>query len=106
MIASVTQSGGVSPTMPVLSMTRASVPALVPFPQLSPLVHRYHPTLPSPCTLGQQVTTYCPILLSRTTLCPYCSVIASLYAIVLDFLLSCHCYYSDILIVITYAYYW
>ncbi len=106
MTAPVTQSGSVNPTTPVLFMTHASAPAPVPFPQLSPLVRRYHPTLPSPYTLGQQVTAYHPILLSYTTSSPYCLVIASLYTIVLDFLLSCSLYCSGILIVITYTYYW
>ncbi len=72
MIALVTQSGGVSPTTPALSITYASAPVQVPFPQLSPPVHHYHPTPPSPCTLGQQVTTYRLVLLSCTTMCSYC----------------------------------
>ncbi len=105
-IAPVTQSGSVSPTTPALSMTHASILTPVPFPQLSPLIHHYHPTLPSPCALGQQVTVYHPILLSYTASSPYCSVIASSYTIVLDFLLSCSLYCSGILIVITYTYYW
>ncbi len=48
---------GASPMMPALSMTHASVPVLVPFPQLSPHVHSYCPIIPNPCTLGQQVIT-------------------------------------------------
>jgi len=48
---------------PILSITPVSVPAPVPFPQLSPLVHSYHPITPSPYTLGQQVIAYCPVLL-------------------------------------------
>ena len=46
---------------PALSMTRASVPVPVPFPQLSPHARSYRPIIPSPCALGQQVIT----LLSR-----------------------------------------
>ena len=59
MIAPVMQSGSVNLTMPVLSITHVSVPVLAAFPRLSPLVHCYHPTPPSPCALGQQVTIYC-----------------------------------------------
>ena len=66
-------------------MTHASALAPVPFPQLSPPVRHYHPTLPSPCALGQQVTA----LLSRALLSclSYClaallSDVASSYAIV------------------------
>jgi len=81
-------SGSVSPTTCALSMTHASVLALVPFPQLSPLVHHYHPIIPSPCTLGKQVIIYCPVLLFYAALCPYCLAIASLYTIVSDSLLS------------------
>ncbi len=40
-IALVTQNGSANHIMPVLSITSASVPALVPFPQLSPLVRSY-----------------------------------------------------------------
>ena len=58
MIALVTQSGGVSPTMPASSMTHASVPVPVAFPQLSLPICHYLSTPPSPCALGQQVTTY------------------------------------------------
>jgi len=54
----VTQSGGVNPTMLALSITHASVPALVAFPWLSPCIHHYLPTPPNPCALGQQVTAY------------------------------------------------
>src|SRR5216683_6137038 len=54
-------SGAASPMMPALSMTRASVPAPVPFPQLSPHVLSYRHITPNPCALGQQVT----IVLSR-----------------------------------------
>ncbi len=50
--ASVTQNGGVNHITPVLSMTPVSVLALVPFPQLSPLVRSYRPIIPSPCALG------------------------------------------------------
>src|SRR5712671_3242182 len=50
-------NGGASPMMPALSMTHAFVPVLVPFPQLSPHIRSYHPIIPSPCTLGQQVIT-------------------------------------------------
>src|SRR5216683_7028816 len=62
-IASVTLNSSVSCITPVLSMTHASVLALVPFPQLSPLVCRYCPILPSPCALGQQVIAYRPCLI-------------------------------------------
>src|SRR5229473_5527260 len=48
--------GGVNPMTPVSYMTRASVPVLVPFPQLSPHVPSYRPITPNPCALGQQVT--------------------------------------------------
>src|SRR5713101_2424357 len=48
-------NGGASPMTPALSMTHASVPVPVPFPQLSPHVCSYHPITPSPCALGQQV---------------------------------------------------
>ncbi len=54
----VTQSGGVNPTMPVLSMTYASVLVPVAFPQSSLPIHHYLSTLPSPYALGQQVTAY------------------------------------------------
>ncbi len=54
----VTWSGVVNPTMPALSITRASVLALVVSPLLSLPVCPYCVPLPSPCTLGQQVTTY------------------------------------------------
>src|SRR5216683_4841907 len=49
-------SGAASPMTPALYMTRASAPAPVPSPQLSPHVPSYHPIIPNPCTLGQQVT--------------------------------------------------
>ena len=57
LIANVTVllNGGVSPMMPALSMTHASVPVPVPFPQSSPHAHSYRPITPSPCALGQQV---------------------------------------------------
>ena len=60
-------NGGASPMMPALSTTRASAPVLVPSPQLSPHVHSYHPIIPNPCALGQQVTTVLSrlIVLSR-----------------------------------------
>ena len=45
-------NGGASPMTPALSMTHASVPVSVPFPQLSPHVRSYHPITPSPCALG------------------------------------------------------
>ncbi len=48
-------NGGASPMTPALSMTHASVPVLVPSPQLSPHVPSYRPIIPSPCALGQQV---------------------------------------------------
>src|SRR5712671_2885961 len=48
-------NGGANPMTPALSMTHASVPVPVPFPQLSPHVRSYRPIIPSPCTLGQQV---------------------------------------------------
>src|SRR6266851_3012132 len=55
MSAVVLLNGSASPMTPALSMTHASVPVLVPFPQLSPHVCSYCPITPSPCTLGQQV---------------------------------------------------
>ncbi len=61
MSAVVLLNGSASPMTPALSMTHASVPVLVPFPQLSPHIPSYHPITPSPCTLGQQVIA----LLSR-----------------------------------------
>src|SRR6266851_9902590 len=45
-------TGSASPMTPALSMTCASVPALVPSPQLSPHVCSYPPIIPSPCALG------------------------------------------------------
>ena len=89
MTAPMMQIGGVNCTMPALSMTRASALALVPFPQLSLPVCSYRPIIPSPCTLGQQVITSYLILLFCNASCLYCSAIASLYATVLDCLLSC-----------------
>src|SRR5216683_3502772 len=59
-------NGGVSPMTPALSMTHASVPVPVPFPQLSPHVSSYRPIIPSPCALGQQVT----VVLSRLIVLP------------------------------------
>src|SRR6266851_316272 len=64
-------NGGVSPMTPALSMTHASVPVLVPFPQLSPYVRSYRPIIPSPCALGQQVIVLLSRLLSCRALCPY-----------------------------------
>ena len=67
----VTQNGSVNCIMPVSYMTPASVPAPVPFPQLSLPICSYHPITPNPYALGQQVTiitsSYCP----HCTLCPY-----------------------------------
>ncbi len=60
-LVTVLLNGGVSPITPALSMTHASVPVPVPFPQLSPHVRSYCPITPNPCALGQQVT----VLLSR-----------------------------------------
>jgi len=54
----VTQSGGVSPTMLVSSMTHVSALALALFPQLSLPACSYCSPTPSLYTLGQQVTTY------------------------------------------------
>jgi len=54
-LVTVLLNGGASPMTPASSMTHASVPVPVPFPQLSPHVRSYHPIIPSPCTLGQQV---------------------------------------------------
>src|SRR5712671_4651517 len=48
------------------SMTHASAPAPVPFPQLSPRVLSYRPITPNPCALGQQVT----VVLSRVIVLP------------------------------------
>src|SRR6266851_9211008 len=60
-------NGGASPMMPALSMTHASAPVPVPFPQLSPRVRSYPPIIPSPCALGQQViaSLSLPIVLPR-----------------------------------------
>ncbi len=60
-------SGAASPMGPALSMTHASAPVPVPFPQLSPRVRSYRPITPNPCALGQQVT----VLLSRLIVLPY-----------------------------------
>src|SRR5216683_3225388 len=60
-------NGGVSPMMPALSMTHASVPVPVPSPQLSPCVCSYRPITPSPCALGQQVIA----LLSQLIVSPH-----------------------------------
>ncbi len=106
MIAPVTQNSSVNCITPVLSMTPASVLAPVPFPQLSPLIRCYHPIIPSPCALGQQVIAYCSVLLFYHVSCPYHLAIASSYAIVSNFLLSCSLYCLRTLIVITYIYYW
>ncbi len=54
-------TGGVNPMTLVSYTTRASAPVPVPFPQLSPHILRYHPIIPNPCALGQQVT----VVLSR-----------------------------------------
>src|SRR5216683_3570930 len=55
-LVTVHPNGGVNPMVLALSMTHASVPVLVPFPQLSPHVPSYCPIIPNPCALGQQVT--------------------------------------------------
>jgi hypothetical protein len=71
------------------------------------------PHLPSPCALGQQVIT----LLSLSIRCPYClcpsfclvpllSAVASSYAIVQTTYCCIVAIVSNLLIVITYAYYW
>src|SRR5216683_1468581 len=60
-------NGGASPMMPALSMTHASVPVPVPFPQLSPHICSYRPIIPSPCALGQQVIA----LLSQLIVLPH-----------------------------------
>jgi len=54
---------------PALSMTHASAPAPVPFPQLSPHVPSYPPITPSPCALGQQVIACYLVLLSCRASC-------------------------------------
>src|SRR5216683_3948792 len=54
-LVTVPLSGAANPMTPALSMTHASAPAPVPFPQLSPHVPSYHPITPSPSVLGQQV---------------------------------------------------
>src|SRR6266851_3216248 len=64
-------NGGVNPMTPALSMTHASVPVPVPFPQLSLPVHSYPPITPSPCTLGQQVITSLSRLLFSLASCTY-----------------------------------
>ncbi len=85
-------NGGANPMTPALSMTHASVPVPVPFPQLSPHVRSYRPIIPSPCTLGQQVIVLLLQLIVLPRLVPLSSlivrIIASLYAIVSDFPLS------------------
>src|SRR6266851_2292190 len=55
-LVTVLLSGAASPMTPALSTTRASAPAPVPFPQLSPHVPSYRPITPNPYALGQQVT--------------------------------------------------
>src|SRR5216683_388782 len=60
-LVTVPLSGAASPMTPALSMTHASVPAPIPFPQLSPHIPSYRPITPNPCALGQQVT----VVLSR-----------------------------------------
>jgi len=62
-------NGGASPMMPALSMTHASVPVPVPFPQLSPHIRSYCPITPNPCSLGQQVTTCYLVLLFPPCTC-------------------------------------
>src|SRR5216683_5508866 len=57
----VPRSGVASPMGHASSMTCASAPVPVPFPQLSPHVPSYRPIIPNPCVLGQQVT----VVLSR-----------------------------------------
>src|SRR6266853_1577281 len=54
-LVTVPLSGAVTPMTPALSMTHASAPVPVPFPQLSPHVPSYRPITPNPCALGQQV---------------------------------------------------
>ncbi len=49
--------GGVNPMAPVSYTTRASAPAPVRFPQLSPHVPSYRPITPNPCALGQRLST-------------------------------------------------
>ncbi len=51
-IALVSQNGGANPIMLVLSITPASVLALIASPLLSPLICRYHSPNSSPCALG------------------------------------------------------
>ncbi len=104
MIVLITQSGVVSPTMPVSSMTHTSVPALVVSPLLSLPIHLYCLPLPSPCTLGQQVNIY------YLHLIPHCLDsllfgIASLYAIVWAFYCLAVLIVLPLSIVITYTYY-
>ncbi len=65
-LVTVLLNDGASPMMPALSMTHASVPVPVPFPQLSHHVRSYRPITPNPCTLGQQVT----VILSRLIVLP------------------------------------
>ena len=59
----VTQISSVNRITPVSYTTPVSALALVPFPQLSPLVRSYHPITPNPCALGQQVTVCYLVLL-------------------------------------------
>src|SRR6266851_4371419 len=62
-------SGAASPMTPALSTTRASVRVPAPFPQLSPHIPSYRPTIPNPCALGQQVTVVLSCLLSYPASC-------------------------------------
>ncbi len=102
----VTLNGIVNPITPALSMTHASVLALAVFPQLSLPVCPYCFLSPSPCTLGQQVTTYWFAYCFVYQCLLIVQTIASLYTIVLDSLLFSGPYCLSILIVITYTYYW
>jgi len=64
-------NGSASPMTPALSMTHASVPVPVPFPQLSPHICSYRPIIPNPYALGQQVTavlSYLIVLLQLVSL--------------------------------------
>src|SRR6266851_273538 len=60
-LVTVLLSGAASPMTPALSMTHASAPVPVHFPQLNLPAPSYCPITPNPCALGQQVT----VILSR-----------------------------------------
>src|SRR6266851_8789282 len=74
-------SGAASPMTPALSMTHASAPVPVPFPQLSPHVPSYRLISPNPCALGQQVTAILSRLIVSSRLVYFTWIIVSTYTI-------------------------